>query len=111
MKIRSRRLIAAAGWCGTRVVRLLSATLRFESRSVGPVPVDPLQPPECGPFVFALWHESFLIPIARFGNPGVAALVSQHADGELLGALLGATGMYAVRGSTRRGGIAAVREL
>jgi lysophospholipid acyltransferase (LPLAT)-like uncharacterized protein len=111
MKIRNRRLIAAAGWCGTRLVRLLSATLRFEYRSVGPVPVDPLQPPDAGPFIFALWHENFLIPVVRFGNPGVAALVSKHADGELLGTLIEATGMRVVRGSTKRGGVAAVREL
>jgi lysophospholipid acyltransferase (LPLAT)-like uncharacterized protein len=111
MKIRNRRVIAAAGWLGTRLVRLLSASLRFEEKSVGAFPVDPLQPPETGPFIYALWHENFLIPIVRFGNPGVAALVSRHADGELLGALIGTTGMRVVRGSTNRGGVAAVREL
>src|SRR5215471_740242 len=111
MKIRNHRLIAAIGWCGTRVVRLLSASLQFDYRSVGRTSVDPLQPPEAGPFVYALWHENFLIPIVRFGNPGVAALVSRHADGQLLGTLLGATGMQVVHGSTSRGGVTAVREL
>jgi lysophospholipid acyltransferase (LPLAT)-like uncharacterized protein len=111
MKIRDRRLIAAAGWVGTRLVRLLSASLRFDYRSVGPVPVDPLQPPEREPFIYALWHENFLIPITRFGNPGVAALVSRHRDGQLLGALLTSTGTRVVYGSTSRGGVAAVREL
>src|SRR5512138_2794977 len=100
MKIRDHRMIAAAGWCGTHLVRLLSATLRFDFQSVGPVPVDPLRPPEAGPFIYALWHENFLIPIVRFGNPGVAALVSRHADGELLGTLIGTTGMRVVRGSS-----------
>jgi len=111
MKIRDRRLIAAAGWVGTRLVRLLSASLRLEYQSLGAKPVDPLQPPEAGPFIYALWHENFLIPIVRFGNPGVAALVSRHADGELLGTLIGTTGMRIVRGSTKRGGVAAVREM
>lgn len=111
MKIRDRRLIAAAGWLGTRLVRMLSASLRFEYRSLGKVEVDPLQPPETGPFIYALWHENFLVPVVRFGNPGVAALVSRHADGELLGKLIGSTGMGVVRGSTKRGGVAAVREL
>lgn len=111
MKIRDRRVIAAAGWLGTRLVRLLSGSLRFEHRSLGPKPVDPLQPPEAGPFIYALWHEHFLIPIVRFGNPGVAALVSRHADGELLGTLISTTGMRIVRGSTSRGGVAAVREM
>jgi lysophospholipid acyltransferase (LPLAT)-like uncharacterized protein len=111
MKIRNRRLIAAAGWLGTRLVLGLSATLRFEFRSLGSFPVDPLQPPSKGPFIYALWHENFLIPIARFGNPGVAALVSRHADGELLGSLINSTGMSVIRGSTNRGGVAAVREM
>jgi lysophospholipid acyltransferase (LPLAT)-like uncharacterized protein len=111
MKIRDSRLIAAAGWLGTRLVRILSASLRFDYQSLGRFPVDPLQPPETGPFIYALWHENFLIPIARFGNPGVSALVSRHADGELLGTLIRKTGMGIVRGSTNRGGVAAVREL
>jgi len=111
MRLKSPRLIATAGWCGTKIVRLLSASLRFDHCSVGPVAVDPRQPPEREAFIYALWHENFLIPIARFGNPGVAALVSRHADGQLLGTLLNATGMSAVFGSTSRGGVAAVREL
>jgi lysophospholipid acyltransferase (LPLAT)-like uncharacterized protein len=111
MKFRNRRLMAVAGWTGTRIVSLLSATIRFEYRSLGPVPVDPLQPPERGPFIYALWHENFLVPIARFGNPGVAALVSRHTDGQLLSMLIGTTGMQIVRGSTNRGGVAAVREM
>jgi lysophospholipid acyltransferase (LPLAT)-like uncharacterized protein len=111
MKIRDRRLIAVAGWVGTRLVKLLSATLRFDYCSVGPVPVDPFQPPEREPFIYALWHENFLIPITRFGNANVSALVSRHADGQVLGALIRATGMRVVHGSTKSGGVAAVRAL
>lgn len=111
MKIRDRRLIALAGWLGTGVVHTLSATLRFDHRSVGPVPLDPLQPPAREAFIYALWHEDFLIPVARFGNPNVSALVSAHADGQVLGSLLRAKGMRAVCGSTGRRAVAAVREL
>lgn len=111
MKIRDRRLIAAAGWLGSRLANTLSASLRFEHVSLSVKPVDPLQPPETGPFIYALWHENFLIPIVRFGNPGVAALVSRHADGELLSSMISRTGMKIVRGSTKRGGVAAMREM
>lgn len=111
MKFRDSAAIAAAGWVGTCIVRLLSATLRFDHRSLGPVPLDPLQSPEREPFLYALWHENFLIPIARFGNPDVSALVSGHADGQLLGSLLRAKGVRAVHGSTGRRAVAAVREL
>jgi lysophospholipid acyltransferase (LPLAT)-like uncharacterized protein len=111
MKLRDPRLIAAAGWCGTRLVKLLSASLHFEFRSLSPVPADPFQSPEAGAFIFTLWHENFLIPIVRFGHPGAACLVSQHADGQLLAPLIRATGMGIIRGSTNRGGVAAVRQL
>ena len=111
MKIRDRRLIAAAGWLGSHLASALSTSLRFDHLSLGPRPLDPLQPPEAGPFIYALWHENFLIPIVRFGNPGVAALVSRHADGELLSTMISRTGMTIVRGSTNRGGVAAVREM
>ena len=111
MRIRDRRLIGAAGWCGTRLVKLLSATLRFDYRSVGSVPVDPLAAAPDERLIYALWHENFLIPIVRFGNPAVAALVSRHRDGQVLGSLICTTGMRVVHGSTSRGGVAAVREL
>jgi hypothetical protein len=111
MKIRNRRLIAVAGWCGTRLVQTLSSTLRFHFQSLGPIPVDPAAAPFDRRFIYALWHENFLIPISRLGNPTVAALVSSHADGQLLGSLIHSNGMGIVRGSTSRGGIAAVRQL
>jgi hypothetical protein len=111
MRIRGRRLIAVAGWCGTRFVNALSATLRFDYTSVGAIPVDPMAAPSDRRFIYALWHENFLIPIVRLGDESVAALVSQHADGQMLGSLIRATGMGVVYGSTRRGGIAAVRQL
>lgn len=111
MKIRDPRLIAAAGWLGTRAVRLLCSTLRFEHHALGPAPVDPFGTPEDRPLIYALWHENFLVPIVRFGNPGVVALVSRHADGQLLGSLIRSTGMGVIPGSTNRGGVAAVRRL
>jgi hypothetical protein len=111
MKIRNRRMVAFAGWCGTRIVLTLSSTLRFDFQSIGPIRVDPSSALPDRRFIYALWHENFLIPIARFGNPTVAALVSSHADGQLLGSLIRSNGMGVVRGSTSRGGIAAVRRV
>jgi lysophospholipid acyltransferase (LPLAT)-like uncharacterized protein len=111
MKLRDPRVIAAAGWCGTRLVKLLSSTLQFDHRSLGPTRTDPFQSPESDPLIFALWHENFLIPIVRFGHPGIACLVSRHADGQLLGTLIRSTGMSIIHGSTNRGGVAAVRQL
>lgn len=111
MKIRNKHLIRAAGWLGTRFALGLIRTLRFEYRSVGTVvaPVTAIPP---GPrYVYALWHENLLLPCGTVAHPDIAALISQHADGEILAAMIGAIGMGIVRGSTNRGGIEAVRGL
>ena len=67
------------------------------------------------PWIFALWHTS-LLPIAyKHSNEGIAVLVSQHRDGELIARALAAWGNTTVRGSTTRGGsralLAMIREL
>lgn len=111
MKIRDPRMIAFAGWLGSRLVHLLSATLRMDYRSLGQVQVDPASAPRRSRFIYALWHENFLIPISRFGNPRIAALVSSHADGQILASLIHSSGMQVIRGSTSRGGVVAVRRL
>ena len=68
--------------------------------------------PRAGPFIYALWHENFLIPIVRFGNPGVAALVEPARRRTSFSARSFARPeCEIVRGSTNRGGVAAVREL
>lgn len=111
MKIRNKHLIRAAGWLGTRLALALIRTLRFEFRSVGTIvaPVTAIPP---GPrYAYALWHENLLLPCGTVAHPDIAALISQHADGEILAALIGAIGMGIVRGSTNRGGIEAVRGL
>ena len=85
-KIRDRRLIAAAGWLGTAPGRLRSSRITAISSTVSLGPLNRSirsSRPRPGPSSTPLWHENFLIPIVRFGNPGVAALVSRHADGEL----------------------------
>lgn len=67
------------------------------------------------PWVFALWH-AVLLPVAfKHSNEGVAVLVSQHRDGELIARVLAAWGNTTVRGSTTRGGsralLAMIKEL
>ena len=67
------------------------------------------------PWVFALWH-AVLLPVAyKHSNEGVAVLVSQHRDGELIARVLAAWGNGTVRGSTTRGGsralLAMIKEL
>jgi len=112
MRIRHPRLLRLIGWCGTKLVRALSATLHFEYTLLGPPETDPRQQRHNSQrYIYALWHEHFLIPIVRFSDIPLTVLVSRHRDGELLGHLFATTKMQLVRGSTRRGGVTAVLKL
>lgn len=107
MKIRHPACLHLLGWCGTRLVRLLSATLRFDYVLLGPPETDPRHSGSQR-YIYALWHEHFLIPIVRFRDAPLTVLVSRHRDGELLGHLFATTRMKLIRGSSRRGAVAAL---
>lgn len=67
------------------------------------------------PIVFALWHGDLLPLLYVHRNEGVAVLVSEHRDGELIARIAESLGFRTVRGSTSRGAARAlagmVREL
>ncbi|MEW6247812.1 MAG: lysophospholipid acyltransferase family protein [Nitrospirota bacterium] len=61
--------------------------------------------------IFAFWHNrQLMMPLAYRGS-GVYALVSRHRDGELIARIVERFGARFVRGSSTRGGAAALREL
>lgn len=64
------------------------------------------------PVIFALWHGR-LIPCSFFyRNRGLATLISQHRDGDLIARVVeGWWGYRAVRGSSSRGGARALRQI
>ena len=116
MKIRSRWLtwIAAASVVG--LARLLFATCRKvyvgvdERRRLDYVPTS--DDPER--FVLCVWHDELLIP--TFAAPRglreqACCLVSQHQDGSYLANAMALLGYSTVRGSSRRGGATALRQL
>lgn len=61
--------------------------------------------------MFVLWHGRLLAPAYLHRNERLATLVSRSADGEYLSRLLLHWGYVPVRGSSSRGGMAAIREL
>jgi lysophospholipid acyltransferase (LPLAT)-like uncharacterized protein len=97
---------------GIFLVGLLAKTWRIRERNAG----GWLRlRAERKPWVFALWHTA-LLPVAyKHSNEGIAVLVSQHRDGELIARVLAAWGNTTVRGSTTRGGsralLAMIQEL
>lgn len=63
------------------------------------------------PVIFTLWHGR-LLPCTHFHrHNGVVTLVSQHRDGEYITRVIRRWGFTAVRGSSTRGGLDALREL
>ena len=111
VKIRNPVLVRAAGRLGVTLAQLLVGSLRIELRCLGEttLPVGNTSPE--ARYAYAVWHEYLLVPTVRYGHPDLAALVSKHADGQILAELIRAKGMAIVAGSTNRGGIEAVRKI
>jgi lysophospholipid acyltransferase (LPLAT)-like uncharacterized protein len=59
--------------------------------------------------IYLLWHEMMLFPTYKSSRMGIAVLISYHRDGELIARILKMMGVEAVRGSTQRRGMAALR--
>lgn len=72
---------------------------------------DPVASDFRGPVIFIFWHEyiPFLLNIRR--HQGVSILLSKHQDAEWLSQAARHLGFGAIRGSTNRGGVVALREI
>lgn len=60
------------------------------------------------PVIFAFWHSQMLPLLWQHRDEGVAVLISQHSDGEIIARICEALGYRTVRGSTSRGGARAL---
>ena len=63
------------------------------------------------PVIIAFWHDQQLLMPLFYRGKGASALISRHRDGELIARIAARFGFDAVRGSTTRGGAAALRRL
>lgn len=61
--------------------------------------------------IYAAWHETLWHGIAPLRGQGVCTMVSTHRDGELIARVLARKGFTLARGSSTRGGAAALREM
>ncbi|MCC6319570.1 MAG: lysophospholipid acyltransferase family protein [Gemmatimonadaceae bacterium] len=105
---RARRVrTALAALIGQALVRVLGATWRV--RLVGP---DHLRAAEGhGPGVaIAIWHGELLPLVWAHRRRGIAAIISTHADGEVIARIVEALGFQPIRGSSSRGGMRALLE-
>ena len=90
---------------GAGYLRLVGLTSRFEHR--GRQPVDAVRAE--GPVVWAFWHNRLLGPVVPYRGQGIGVVISRSRDGELIAAAVQRFGYVPLRGSSSRGGVAALK--
>jgi len=63
------------------------------------------------PVVHVLWHQRMVPSILGFGWRRVVTMASRSADGEMIATFLSLYGYHVVRGSSSKGGAAALKEM
>lgn len=110
MKIRSPALIKTAALTASAMIRKWMSTLDYRVSFYDPT-IDPVDPRCCGQKIYVFWHEYILFPLYLRGHCNLSMLLSQHLDAEILSHVAHHMGFDFVRGSSTRGGAAALREL
>jgi lysophospholipid acyltransferase (LPLAT)-like uncharacterized protein len=110
MKFDHPLLYKFAALLSTSAVRVWMDTLDYRVLFYDP-DVDPASPRCKGQKIYVFWHEYILFPFAMRGNCNLAMLLSRHRDAEVLSYAARHMGFEFVRGSTNRGGVAALRQL
>jgi len=85
---------------GGRTIKALAGTWRY--RIIDGDYIDGLRR-ENVPALFALWHGEMLPLLWHHRNEGIAVVVSEHKDGEIIARILEWLGYSLIRGSTSRG--------
>lgn len=93
---------------GAAAIRSVARSMHYETR--GHEALDGLYR-ERRNIILAFWHaQQLMIPIGYRGT-GSHVLISQHGDGEIIARIIARFGHEAVRGSSTRGGVGALRAL
>jgi lysophospholipid acyltransferase (LPLAT)-like uncharacterized protein len=93
---------------GAAAIRGLARSMRIETR--GHEHVDRLYQ-EGKRVIIAFWHARQLMMPLTYRGTLAHILISQHQDGEIISRIVERFGFRAVRGSSTRGGVEALREL
>ncbi|MDZ7616289.1 MAG: lysophospholipid acyltransferase family protein [Patescibacteria group bacterium] len=110
MKITAPWIHRIGGLLSSAAVRAWMSTLDYKV-AYGDPAVDPIFPQCRGQKIYIFWHEYILCPLFLRGHCNFAMLLSRHRDAEVLSHVAHHLGFEFVRGSTNRGGVAALREL
>ena len=97
-----------ASWIAAHVVRLLGSTWRVREWNA-PEYDAAMRDGEL--VLYAFWHARMLPLVYTHRGRGIAVLVSQHRDGQLIARVIERLGFVTARGSSTRGGDIGLREL
>ena len=99
----------AVGWFGACLARALARTVRVTREAEDPLfdflnPRHPLS-------IWSFWHGRILLVALSHLEGGAAIPISRHRDGEYVARMARRIGVRPIRGSTRRGGARALKEM
>ncbi len=101
-----------APWLGAWLIRLLGLTLRFRALDKQRLREAPALYKNV---IYAFWHNRLILMPhlykTAYGDDKLAVMVSQSKDGQIIADIIERFGFLPVRGSTTRGGKAALREM
>ena len=97
------------GLIGPRLARIWGWSLRKRILSKDVEEKDGWVSPQG--LIVLVWHQRLFTLATSFPDTGFKTLVSPHADGEMLAKIVEGIGHDAIRGSTTRRSVAAIREL
>jgi len=103
-------LYKLAALAGSTAVRAWMDTLDYRALFYDP-DVDPASPRCHGQKIYVFWHEYILFPLMMRGHCNLAMLLSRHRDAEILSYVAYHMGFEFIRGSSSRGGAAALRKM
>jgi lysophospholipid acyltransferase (LPLAT)-like uncharacterized protein len=89
-------------YLGAWIMRGIAKTIRFEVQN---------QPPDGVICIISCWHRNILLMAMQRIGCGVAVVISSSQDGELIAGPVEELGFVTVRGSSRRGGANAYRQM
>jgi lysophospholipid acyltransferase (LPLAT)-like uncharacterized protein len=104
--LRQRILLWLISWASYLAIALLGPTLRYAISWE-----EPPSPPDATyekPVIYAFWHRAVFASAWLWRKTGIAVMVSRSFDGEYIARTIEKLGFVAVRGSSSRGGAAAL---
>ncbi len=103
---KQRILLAVIPPAAALLLRLLGRTWQWQERYAPTARPADVYPDEADVYVF--WHRALLLAAYRYRDLGIHILISASFDGELIARLVERLGYVPIRGSSSRGGAAAL---